>query len=152
MTAPAAIPSVPVRSRRGQLLLIESDPEVRESLRMALECEGFEVSSVGDGSDGVHRYAAGLFDLVLLDVNRPQRGGWEVLSGLQQVNPAVGVVLLSVHGDVYAAAAQAGVLAVCEKPLAIAALSEVLLRLVQEDPGFRAKRLAEHRPIRVSVG
>ncbi len=136
----------------GQLLLVDSDEEVRDSLRVALECEGFAVSSVGTGPGAIHRYAAGLFDLVLLDVGHGGQTGWELLEQLRGVNPGVGVVLMSVRSDLRFASAVTGVLAVCEKPLALAALVEVLHRLMAGNARGPRGPSQESVPIYLATG
>lgn len=117
---------------RGQLLLVDADAAVRDALRAALESEGFAVCPAGLGASAVHRYAAGLFDLVLMDIGASAAPGWELLRQLRGVNPKVGVVVLTVRTDLRAAATAAGVLAVCEKPMAVASLVDVLRRLLAE--------------------
>ena len=54
-----------------QLLLIEDDPHVAETLAELLELEGFSVRVAHDGVTGLHEVQNALPDLVLCDLTLP---------------------------------------------------------------------------------
>jgi len=78
------------------VLIVDDHPSFRASARALLEAEGFEV--VGEASDGegaVEAAAALHPDVVLLDVQLPDRTGFEVASQLTGNGAAINVVLVS---------------------------------------------------------
>ena len=62
----------------ARILLVEDDPSIREVTAIGLRDAGFEVETADDGRQGLDRFAADAFDLVLLDVMLPRMDGLEV--------------------------------------------------------------------------
>ena len=60
---------------RPHLLLIDDSRDFREGLRLRLTNEGFDVSAVGSGREGLDLARQGAFDLVLLDMLMPEQDG-----------------------------------------------------------------------------
>ncbi|MBI4207896.1 MAG: response regulator transcription factor [Betaproteobacteria bacterium] len=86
-----------------KILVIDDHALIREALRGVLkELKGDDVS-VAEAADW--RGAARLidqgaaFDLILLDLNLPDRDGFEILAELRERYPAVAVVVLSAQHD-----------------------------------------------------
>lgn len=61
-----------------QILVVEDRPDEAFVMRMRLEGEGYGVLTAGTGSDALQLLAAGLADMVLLDVGLPDMDGYEV--------------------------------------------------------------------------
>ena len=76
------------------MLVVDDDEVVRSLVRDGLEREGFEVRDVGDGASALEELAAEVPSLVILDVNLPERGGFEVLSAIRTAS-RVPVILLT---------------------------------------------------------
>ena len=85
---------------KGTLLLIDDEPELRESLEMLLTSEGFAVESAATGQEGLRCLDRKPFDLVLLDVALPDKSGLEVLQAIRASNPALAVVMITAYGSV----------------------------------------------------
>ena len=85
---------------KGALLLIDDEPELRESLEMLLASEGFAVESAATGEAGLRWLDRKPFDLVLLDVALPDKSGLEVLQAIRASNPALAVVMITAYGSV----------------------------------------------------
>jgi CheY-like chemotaxis protein len=63
-----------------RVLIVDDDPEIRESMRMVLEDEGYHVREAADGVaalDELHRDQQPC--VVLLDLMMPRMNGWEFL-------------------------------------------------------------------------
>src|SRR5437764_870777 len=76
---------------KGRLLLVDDDASIRESLGQALRSEDYEVILAADGQDAIEKFLKGYIDLVLLDLNVPVKGGWDVferITALNNVPPA----------------------------------------------------------------
>ncbi|MFO0581640.1 MAG: response regulator [Anaeromyxobacter sp.] len=63
---------------RARVLLVEDDPDIRESLSEALRYEGYEVELAWHGREALARLARDpLPDVILLDLMMPVMNGWE---------------------------------------------------------------------------
>ena len=134
-TPPASVPAsqapaAPVAARR-RILLIEDNPDARESLRMVLENAGHEVLEAADGETGVERALASRPQLVLVDIGLPGIDGFEVATRIQAVDATIRLVALTGYGrdhDV-AASRAAGFDAHVVKPVSLAELSALIEQL-----------------------
>jgi len=70
-------------ARAGRVMLIEDDAVVRETIRQALEREGWEVTQADNGRVGLERLAQGLPDAIVLDLMMPEMDGFEFLVELR---------------------------------------------------------------------
>jgi two-component system, sensor histidine kinase and response regulator len=66
------------------ILVIEDEPELRESLSDMLSFEGYNVISASDGLEGANMAREHLPDLILCDILMPKMDGYEVLATLKQ--------------------------------------------------------------------
>lgn len=67
-----------------RILIIEDEPDLRDTLRDLLELEGFEVASAANGREGLLALAeAGKPCLILLDLMMPVMDGWQFLETLR---------------------------------------------------------------------
>lgn len=82
-----------------RILLVEDDRSLRETLADALELEGYTVTTAGDGTTGTELAFSRHFDLIVLDLMLPGRGGLEILRDLRAQEIAVPVLLLTVRSD-----------------------------------------------------
>ena len=65
----------------SRILVIEDEPGIVDFLERGLRSYGFDVESAADGVAGTQRALEESFDLVVLDLMLPLRGGLEVLRG-----------------------------------------------------------------------
>jgi two-component system response regulator QseB len=83
-----------------RVLLVEDDTMVGESVRKGLRQEGFAVDWVEDGRAAELALDTGVYDLMLLDLGLPKKGGMEVLTGLRQKKSALPVMLITARDAV----------------------------------------------------
>jgi putative two-component system response regulator len=67
----------------GHILVVEDDPEVCRVLRRCLELSGYTVDESGSAPEALVRIQSGLYDLVFLDLNLPDRIGHEILEAIR---------------------------------------------------------------------
>jgi two-component system alkaline phosphatase synthesis response regulator PhoP len=84
---------------KKRILLVEDEPGLRLTLTDRLASEGYEVASAADGDEGYRRASGERFDLVILDVMLPGRGGLDVVRDLRQRGVAVPVLMLTARGQ-----------------------------------------------------
>jgi len=85
---------------KGSLLVIDDEPEIRESLETLLSMEGYAIETAADARSGAERMERKPFDLVLLDVMLPDRSGLDLLQEIRAANPALPVVMITAYGSV----------------------------------------------------
>lgn len=87
------------RSRR--ILLVEDNPEVRQSLHEALSALGHDVETAVDGFEAEERFGRGgvLPDLLITDVVMPGRSGKETVDRLLESHPSLRVLYVSGYPD-----------------------------------------------------
>ncbi len=66
-------------NRRGSVLVIDDDEQIRRMIVRLLEPAGYRVEEAGTGGDGLARLRAGHHDMVLLDMQLPDLSGHAVL-------------------------------------------------------------------------
>jgi len=82
-------------------LVVEDDPEARKALRLILQLDGFDVSTVASGQEAIRVLQADIPELIVLDVFMPEMDGYEVCRWVR-ANPStahVPVVMLSGRAD-----------------------------------------------------
>lgn len=67
-----------------RILVVEDDPMFGKSIKIALENENNVVDLVVDGETGEAALDMALFDIVILDLNLPDKSGLEVLRSLRK--------------------------------------------------------------------
>ncbi len=82
-----------------QILVVEDDPAIREALREALSADGNDVVCANDGGQAVKLFAAGKFDLVLLDLMMPVLSGYDVCRKIREKNRTVPIIMLTAKGE-----------------------------------------------------
>src|SRR4249919_574362 len=105
---------------KSRILIVDDEAAIRDSLKMTLEYEGYEVIGAATGQEGIALVERDLPDLVLLDVKMPGMDGLEVLDRLRAANEALPVVVVSGHGTISTAveATKKGAFDFIEKPFA----------------------------------
>ena len=76
---------------RYRMLIVDDDREVRETLRTALEDEGFTVAVAANGAEAMTKLEERRPRLVLLDLMMPVVDGWEVLDRMRADPDLAGV-------------------------------------------------------------
>ncbi|BBK39476.1 DNA-binding response regulator [Allostella sp. ATCC 35155] len=83
---------------RAHIVVVDDEPEIRETLEEYLAMQGFAVTAAGNGAELRRALAAGPVDLVLLDLNMPGEDGLSLTRFLRQETRA-GVILVTAAGE-----------------------------------------------------
>lgn len=108
-----------------KILLADDDASVCQMLGNVLELEHYQVVRARNGRETAALFFAETPDLVLLDLNMPDRSGWEVFELLHQTHPSVPVIFITALSQQQSRATRLGVL-LMEKPLDIPLLLETI--------------------------
>ena len=81
----------------GQVVIIEDNPDGRETLRMLLECVGYRVEAAADGIQGLEEVLRCHPDVAVVDIGLPGLDGYQVA---RRVRAVLGdeVALIAVSG------------------------------------------------------
>ena len=124
------------------VLVVDDEKAVRDSIRMILEYEKFDVQEAQDAESAAARVEGGAFDLVLLDIKMPGEDGLKVLRRIRVSHPDLPVVMISGHGTIETAveATRLGAFDFLEKPL-----DSTRLVVVARNAAEQHRLVMEHR-------
>ncbi|HEY7260307.1 MAG TPA: response regulator transcription factor [Trebonia sp.] len=113
---------------RSRLLVVDDDPDVRDSLRRALGYAGYAVATAANGADALSSLSRSPADLVILDVLMPMLGGLDTCRALRERGNSTPVLVLTARDavDDRVAGLEAGADDYLVKPFA---LRELLARV-----------------------
>lgn len=80
---------------KSRILLLEDDNNLSETISEYLEDVGFEVVCVYDGEEANSTIYEQNFDLLLLDVNVPNKNGFEVLREVRKQNDKIPAIFIT---------------------------------------------------------
>lgn len=85
-------------SHTPRILIVDDDPQFLDVLESILTEDGFEVSRAGSGREGIERFDAGKFDLVVTDKRMPEGSGVDLARHIKAVKPATPIIMVSAFG------------------------------------------------------
>jgi two-component system chemotaxis response regulator CheY len=113
------------------ILIVEDDKDIRETLQYALELEGYDVQTAANGSDALHFLKKNHSpQLILLDLMMPIMNGWEFLEAIKTESKlsCIPVIVITAAGE--AAARTVDVKAFIKKPIELESLLDTVQTLV----------------------
>lgn len=84
----------------GNILVIDDEAGIRESLEVLLSLEGYAIKLAADGEQGLRMLEMESFDLVLLDLALPGQSGLELLPQIKERQPDTPVIMITAYGTV----------------------------------------------------
>ncbi len=118
---------------RNRILLVDDDADIVESIRAALEANGYQVFVAKDGNQGLVMAEKEDPDLIILDMMMPKRSGFLVLERLRRTRrvPVRIIMITANEGSRHKAYAEMlGVDDYIRKPFAMDRLLESVHRLL----------------------
>jgi two-component system nitrogen regulation response regulator NtrX len=103
----------------NHILVVDDEKNIRRSLEMILQGDGYHVSSAENGKEALHLIRENGMDLVFLDLLMPEMSGIDVLKQIKLQKQEMMVVMMSGHGTIENAvdAVKLGAYDFIEKPL-----------------------------------
>ena len=135
----------------ARVLVVDDEASIRESLRMILEYEGYEVEEARSGGEALAKVATRAPDAMLLDIKMPEMDGLEVLRSLKGQGYEMPILVISGHADVETAvdATRQGAYDFFEKPLQRERILVSLRNAIDRYRLERENRSLERRPDRL---
>ena len=87
-------------ARPLQILLVEDDGDLRETLTDALREVGHVVTPASDGAEGLAEATSKVFDVVISDVNLPKMHGTALFREIRAIAPETSVIFISGQGEI----------------------------------------------------
>lgn len=120
---------------RFKVLVVDDDPDIRDTLREVIEAEGHSVVTAANGRAALEALIMGLRpSLIVLDLMMPAMSGWDVLDAIRG-DRALADIPIAVMSAAGARTAPLGATCFLAKPIDL----DTLLELVK-DPGASASR------------
>ncbi|MFT5443435.1 MAG: two-component system response regulator AtoC [Myxococcota bacterium] len=136
-----------------QILVVDDDDALRESLELILAAEGYAVTTACDGESALERAEEVPVDVVLCDVRMPGLDGFELLPQIARKLPGIPIVMMSAYGaaDLAIEAMKLGAYDYVAKPFQP---SEILLTLrkAQEREKLRRSNVHLKREVVRAIG
>jgi len=84
----------------ANILIIDDEKPIRNTLKEILEYEKFKVEEAEDGQAGLEKIKAGKYDLIMCDIKMPKMDGIEVLETAVNQGVDTPIVMISGHGTI----------------------------------------------------
>ena len=82
------------------VLIVDDEPDVNLSLKIALEENGFEVDAFDDPVTALDHFKKGAYDLLILDIVMPKMHGFELYREIRNIDNEVKICFLTA-GEMY---------------------------------------------------
>lgn len=124
-----------------KILLVEDEEKLARMVELELRYEGYEVTKVFNGRDGLELARSGQFDLVLLDIMLPHLSGMEVLRRLRREGSSIPIIMLTARDNVVdkVSGLDSGADDYVTKPFAIEELLARIRAALRKRPAARAE-------------
>ena len=86
-------------SAAKSILIIDDEPNLRRSLALILQREGYSVTTAGNAQEANKCLEAGPYDLVFLDLKMPDINGLDLLPEIRELYPNMPVLILTAHAS-----------------------------------------------------
>jgi len=81
-----------------RILLVEDEEHLREVIRLNLDLEGYDVTTVDNGKSALEEVDRKRFDMVVLDVMLPHIDGFQVCETIRLRNASMPILIISAKG------------------------------------------------------
>ncbi len=86
--------------RKGSVLIIDDEEEIRESIELLLTSEGLTVDTASNGEEGLRKIEENHYDVALLDLMLPGKSGMEIQKDIKRIDPTLPVVIITAMGAI----------------------------------------------------
>jgi DNA-binding NtrC family response regulator len=90
----------PETTSRGRVLVIDDEPDIRESLEALLASENYRVDLAFNATEGLKKLETSTYDLVLVDLMMPDKSGMEVLEEIRLRDRETPLFMITAYGSI----------------------------------------------------
>jgi two-component system, NtrC family, response regulator AlgB len=116
-----------------RILIVDDEPNIRQTLRVALESSGHEVDEAASGPGALRQVERKSYDVALVDLRLGRESGLDLLEQLKAALPCLAVVVITAYSSIETAveAMRRGASDFLPKPFAPAQVRAALERVAQ---------------------
>ena len=85
--------------RTENILVVDDDDNLRESIVTILECEGYILDAAKNGLEAEHKIKNNNYNLILIDIKLPDISGVELLKRANKYTPRTKKIMLTGYPD-----------------------------------------------------
>ncbi|HLW79038.1 MAG TPA: response regulator transcription factor, partial [Terriglobia bacterium] len=78
----------------GRILVVDDEPQIRRVMRTTLVANGYEMAEARNGDAALEMVRTGRYDLILLDMNMPGRGGLDTCRAIRELRPGLDLAII----------------------------------------------------------
>ena len=136
-----------ITNKRGPVIFIDDDEEVRISGAQTLKLEGFEVIALDSAQAALEHISVTWPGIIVSDVKMPTMSGMDLLDRVTTIDQDLPVVLITGHGDISLAveAIRAGAYDFIEKPADMERLIDTVHRALEKRTLVLENRMLRQR-------
>ncbi len=79
------------------ILVVDDEPEIRQSLKIILDDCGYVSSIASTGKQALQKFDEEQFDLVITDIRMPEMGGLDVIEQLRKKGHDVPILIITAY-------------------------------------------------------
>ena len=121
-----------------QILVVDDDSLIRNSLYESLKLEGYEVITASDGAEAEEKLKSNPCRLVIADIKMPTMDGVELLRRLKRSHPETAVILITGFGSIESAV----------EAMQIGAADYITKPIVDEEIKITIRNVLEHQRLK----
>ncbi|HOY60320.1 MAG TPA: sigma 54-interacting transcriptional regulator, partial [Verrucomicrobiota bacterium] len=116
-----------------RILLIEDDRAITTGMAKVMEAEGYKVTVVARGDEGLGRALGEPYDLVISDLKLPGTDGLTLVREVHQAKPKLPIILMTAHGttDTAIEATRWGAFDYVPKPFEMDEMLDITARAIE---------------------
>ncbi|AUG53835.1 response regulator [Thalassospira marina] len=123
------------RRQMKNVLLVEDDNMVRQTIASGLNTAGFNVRLAIDGNQAIKSFQRNRPDIVVMDIIMPDLGGIEAIPELRKLDATIPIIAMSGGGrtqnfEFLEIAKRSGANEILPKPFRVRMLVEIITRLL----------------------
>jgi DNA-binding response OmpR family regulator len=132
------------------ILVVDDEPDIRELVQLNLELDGHRVITAANGNEALAAIEAEVPDIMLLDLQMPERDGWSVLQSIKDAGDLdinrIPVLMLTAYdtADNRVRGGIEGALRYLTKPFSPTALRDEIRAALEGDPEPVQRLRAQH--------
>jgi DNA-binding NtrC family response regulator len=121
------------RLKSMEILLIDDDEWIRDSLRLFFESEGCRLTALETAEEGMESLKSHNYDIIVTDYRLPGMDGLEFLKKIQDTQPHAMKVLITAFRSekIISEAARIGIQNFIDKPFTTKTIEDSLSRLIE---------------------
>jgi len=88
---------------KANILIVDDERTIRDSLDVVLQDEGYSTSVASTGKEALTQAESQSFDLIITDLKMPEMDGMELLRKCRKICPLTFIIIITAHGSLESA-------------------------------------------------